>query len=109
MGWVKANADGASSFESGVVRYNSSKQLFGFVRNLGLCSSLVVEVWAVHNVLVHAWNHEFRFVELKTCNMDAEGILRGTSNAFPRNTLVDDLRELLIKDWNVIIRRISKK
>ncbi|KAK8526120.1 hypothetical protein V6N12_020601 [Hibiscus sabdariffa] len=41
--------------------------------------------------------------------MEVEGILRGTSNALPKNTLVDNLCELLVRDCNVIIQCISRE
>ncbi|KAL4388650.1 hypothetical protein GQ457_09G011920 [Hibiscus cannabinus] len=38
-----------------------------------------------------------------------ERILNGNSLALPGNALVDDIRDLLSRDWEVIIRKIPKE
>ncbi|KAK8541553.1 hypothetical protein V6N12_014184 [Hibiscus sabdariffa] len=42
-------------------------------------------------------------------NMEVSCILRGNSNALLGNTVVDGLRELLARDWNIVIRHISRE
>ncbi|KAK8521835.1 hypothetical protein V6N12_066417 [Hibiscus sabdariffa] len=51
----------------------------------------------------------FWCVELETDNMEVVEILNGTSAALPGNSLVDDLRELLARDWNVVFWHISRE
>ncbi|KAK8504405.1 hypothetical protein V6N12_030502 [Hibiscus sabdariffa] len=41
--------------------------------------------------------------------MEVVEILSSTSAALPGNSLVDDLRELLARDWNVVFRHISRE
>ncbi|KAL4281030.1 hypothetical protein GQ457_03G026830 [Hibiscus cannabinus] len=113
--WVKANADGASCIRSKkaaagcVIRDEAGSWLFGFTRSIRVCSSLLAEVWAVHNLLLHAWNRGFWCVELETDNMEVVEILNSTSAALLENSLVNDLREFLARDWNVVFWHISRE
>ncbi|KAK8575263.1 hypothetical protein V6N12_062939 [Hibiscus sabdariffa] len=53
-GWVKANADGAYNVVNnkvsvgGVIRDEHENWLFGFSRNIGICSSLLAEVLSLN-------------------------------------------------------------
>ncbi|KAK8599962.1 hypothetical protein V6N12_049828 [Hibiscus sabdariffa] len=69
----------------GVVRDVNGDWIFDFARNLDICSSILIEVWAVHNVL-----------------------LRGVSGALPGNAIVEDIPEMLTRYWVVVIHKISR-
>ncbi|KAL4272707.1 hypothetical protein GQ457_13G011180 [Hibiscus cannabinus] len=62
VGWVKANCDGAvnprndTATIEGVIRDESGVWIFGFTRRIGRCSVLTAELWAIHDMLNHAWN-----------------------------------------------------
>ncbi|KAL4369713.1 hypothetical protein GQ457_05G033720 [Hibiscus cannabinus] len=114
QGWIKANADGASALGSckaaagGVLRDENGAWIFGFARKLRVCSSLIAEIWAVHNCLLHAWRLGFRMVELETDCLEVERILLGESKALPGNAIVEDIREMLARNWVVRISRVSR-
>ncbi|KAL4352892.1 hypothetical protein GQ457_06G044020 [Hibiscus cannabinus] len=82
--------------------------IFGFARKLGVCSSLIAEIWAVHNCLLHAWRLGFRLVELETDCLEVERLLLGKSKALPGNAIVEDIQEMLARDWVVTISRVSR-
>ncbi|KAL4369220.1 hypothetical protein GQ457_05G009730 [Hibiscus cannabinus] len=114
QGWIKANADGASALGSckatagGVLRDENGAWIFGFARKLGVCSSLIAEIWAVHNYLLHAWRLGFRMVELETDCLEVERILLGKSKVLPGNAIVADIREMFDRNWVVKISRVSR-
>ncbi|KAK9004953.1 hypothetical protein V6N11_042403 [Hibiscus sabdariffa] len=49
-----------------------------------------------------------REVELETDCVEVERILVGKSGALSGNAIVDDIREMLSRNWVVVIRRISR-
>ncbi|KAK9046621.1 hypothetical protein V6N11_052506 [Hibiscus sabdariffa] len=60
-GWVKANVDASvistdgSAALWGVFRDEDGTWLYGFARNIGCCSVLFAELWAIHDCLSKAW------------------------------------------------------
>ncbi|KAK8533851.1 hypothetical protein V6N12_047254 [Hibiscus sabdariffa] len=58
----------------------------------------LVEVWGVHNILLHAWRLGLLSIELETGSLLVERSLHGTSRALFGNALVDDVRELMSRE-----------
>ncbi|KAL4290587.1 hypothetical protein GQ457_14G001500 [Hibiscus cannabinus] len=93
LGWVKGNADGVVDLHSG---------------SLGRCPVLMAELWAVHDMLKHAWNLGFRHVEIEIDNSEVHAIFSGKSMAFHGNSVVQVVHSLIALDWVVrfsLIRR----
>ncbi|KAK9010379.1 hypothetical protein V6N11_036890 [Hibiscus sabdariffa] len=113
-GWVKANCDAAvdprnnSAAIGGVIRDSTGSWIFGFSRKLGRCSVITAELWAMHDMLLHAWRIGFREVELETDNIEAYRIVSGCTSAFVTTLLIEDLLELMNRRWNVQLRHISR-
>ncbi|KAE8675625.1 hypothetical protein F3Y22_tig00111650pilonHSYRG00041 [Hibiscus syriacus] len=56
-------------------------------RSLGKCSVLVVELWAIHEILSHAWRLRYRHVEMETDCLEAIRVCNKTSDALANNAL----------------------
>ncbi|KAL4354570.1 hypothetical protein GQ457_06G001090 [Hibiscus cannabinus] len=111
VGWIKGNFDGAvggphrMAAAGGVLRGGTGEWLFGFSRSLGSCSIIVAELWAVFDLLLHAWRLGFCKVELETDNSLVAEIL-GRSLALNSNALVSDLKAMIGRRWEVRITHI---
>ena len=112
LGWFKFNVDGAVSLHSfragcgGVMRDASGKWVVGFTKELGIWQAFSAEVWAILEGLMIAWDMGFKNIIIET---DAEEvvqfILEGTDS---ESLQLLKIRELLRKDWNVIVQFISR-
>ncbi|KAL4303557.1 hypothetical protein GQ457_10G010520 [Hibiscus cannabinus] len=100
-GWIKANSDGAMDPSSGktvaseVLRDEHGVWIFDFSCSLGCCSILMVELWAAHDALLHAWRLGFRQVELETNNREVVHILCRDYDVLIGSAIVDALHGLL--------------
>ncbi|PNX81190.1 histone H2A [Trifolium pratense] len=52
VGWIRLNTDGAAKVGAiagcgGVLRGNNVEWIFGFSKNIGICSAYVAELWGV--------------------------------------------------------------
>ncbi|KAL4341856.1 hypothetical protein GQ457_08G018880 [Hibiscus cannabinus] len=95
--WVKGNADGAVDLHSGI---------------LGRYPVLMTELWAVHDMLKHAWSLRFRHVEIEIDNSEVHAIFLGKSIAFHGNSVVQVVHSLIALDWIVrfsLVRRDHNK
>ncbi|KAL4311419.1 hypothetical protein GQ457_01G030350 [Hibiscus cannabinus] len=119
-GWVKLNIDAAvsstdgSASVGGVFPDDNDEWCFGFSRSLGRCSVLMAELWAVLEGLRHAWSLSYRKVELETDNKEVAwgyiaDILGRSSSSLQMSVLVAEIFEWLRKDWEVVVRWISRE
>ncbi|KAK8983129.1 hypothetical protein V6N11_057883 [Hibiscus sabdariffa] len=114
LGWVKANCDAAvdprnnSAAIGGVIRDSTGSWIFGFTRKLGQCSVITAKLWAMHDLLLHAWRIGLRQVELETDNIEAYRIVSGCTSVFVTTLLIEDLLELVNRRWRVQLRHISR-
>ncbi|KAL4376861.1 hypothetical protein GQ457_02G014130 [Hibiscus cannabinus] len=93
LGWVKGNADGAVDLHYG---------------SFGRCPVLMAGLWAVHDMLKHAWSLGFRQVEIEIDNSEVHAIFSGKSMAFHENSVVQVVYSLIALDWVVrfsLVRR----
>ncbi|KAL4272564.1 hypothetical protein GQ457_13G000500 [Hibiscus cannabinus] len=90
---------GSSSMASsgGVICDETGEWLFGFSKSICSCSVLVAELWAVMDVLLHAWMLGFRKVELEVDNIIVFHILEVFSMVLNGNALVARIREMLAR------------
>ncbi|KAK8580071.1 hypothetical protein V6N12_070357 [Hibiscus sabdariffa] len=114
LGWVKGNTDGVvdlhSDFAScgGVLRYSNGDWCMGFSRSLGRCSVLMAEIWAVHDMLKHAWSLGYRQVEVETDNSKVYAIVSGKSMALHGNSVVQAVQSLFALDWDIHFSLVNR-
>ncbi|KAE8720374.1 hypothetical protein F3Y22_tig00020138pilonHSYRG00048 [Hibiscus syriacus] len=77
--------------------------------NSGKCSILIAELWAIHDILNHAWRLGFRHVELETDNLEASKICNKSSKALADNSLVAAISDLWDRDWTIKVRHIPRE
>ncbi|KAL4388122.1 hypothetical protein GQ457_09G023520 [Hibiscus cannabinus] len=63
----------------------------------------LVDVWASYYILLYVWSLRFYSIDLET-----ELILQGTSKALSGHAIVDDIHDLLSKEWHVTIHCIPR-
>ncbi|KAK8593407.1 hypothetical protein V6N12_045489 [Hibiscus sabdariffa] len=68
----------------------------------------MAEIWVVYCVLLHVWRLGISRLELETNNMEVERILNGTTEALRGNVVVDEVCELLARNWMVKITCIRR-
>ncbi|KAK9045185.1 hypothetical protein V6N11_059074 [Hibiscus sabdariffa] len=114
LGWVKGNTDGVvdmhSDYEScgGVLRDSNGDWCMGFSRSLSRCSVLMAEMWAVHDMLKHAWSLGYRRVEVETDISEVHAIASGESMALHGNSVVQAVHSLLALDWDVRFSLVNR-
>ncbi|KAK8491672.1 hypothetical protein V6N11_050107 [Hibiscus sabdariffa] len=114
IGWIKANSDGAVrtsdswAAAGGVIRDAYGCWIYGCTRSIGCCSVLMSELWAAHDILIAAWDMDFRQVQFETDNSEVALILQGCSVALSGCSLVDSILLLLAHPWSVHICHIPR-
>ncbi|KAL4333466.1 hypothetical protein GQ457_07G012960 [Hibiscus cannabinus] len=114
VGWVKLNVEASvstidrSAGVGGVFRDNQGKWLFGFTRFVGRCETLLAELWAIHDGLLHAWELGYRCVEVESDCLDAVKIAMARSKTLDRSALVCSIHRLLSNDWCVVVTHVDR-
>ncbi|KAL4378692.1 hypothetical protein GQ457_02G015700 [Hibiscus cannabinus] len=112
LSWLKANVDGTvyssdnRASIDGVMRDSNGDCQFEFMLNLGCCSIMLAELWAIHDMFLHSWRLGFRRIEIETNNFEAVRILKGFSTALSGHSIVTSIKELLAFDWKVSVQHI---
>lgn len=111
-GSVKVNFDSVSKSDSSlaaaacVIRDSEGKWLLGKARNLGKCSSILAELWAIYIGLHLAWECGF----MNILESDPLLLAQALSNHTPLNDtdsiLLERCKELLRRDWMVQVSHI---
>lgn len=94
----------------GLLRDSAGAWLGGFVQNLGICSSIRAELWAVYTGLTMAWNMGFSKVILEVdsqCVLDLIG--KGCEDTNPNAPLVTSIRQVITRDWTVRLQHIYRE
>ncbi|KAK8486596.1 hypothetical protein V6N11_068290 [Hibiscus sabdariffa] len=113
-GWIKANVDASvlstagSASLGGVFRNEDGSWHYGFTRNIGHCSVLFAELWALHDCLSKAWSLNFRRLVIETDCMEVIRILKHSSNTRIGNNLIELIRNWTRKEWQLVIRHVSR-
>ncbi|KAE8669634.1 hypothetical protein F3Y22_tig00112226pilonHSYRG00037 [Hibiscus syriacus] len=108
--WVKANADGAMggafgmATAGGVLRDHHGTWIRGFSRIIGICCALKAELWALHDILVMAWNMGFRRVEVETDCMTAVKLINDRSCGRDGCTIVRMIKDVLAREWEIVVK-----
>ncbi|KAL4367107.1 hypothetical protein GQ457_05G029110 [Hibiscus cannabinus] len=91
--WVKMNVDAVVSIADhtagvgGVLRDSCGTWLFGFARFVGRCAALIAELWAIHDV---------RIVNSRSAEVTG-------------SNLVESIRRLVSKDWEMVVVHIGRE
>ncbi|XP_038687586.1 uncharacterized protein LOC119986972 [Tripterygium wilfordii] len=115
-GWVKLNTDGCCkgmtglAVGGGLVRDVRGRWLIGFSINIGICSAVEAELWAVFEGLSLAWQNGFRKVFLETDSLVVASWLQdGCVPNIPISNLIYKCCDLLKKDWEVNICHVLRE
>ncbi|KAL4347135.1 hypothetical protein GQ457_17G021560 [Hibiscus cannabinus] len=63
----------------------------------------------MYNLVIDAWSLRYRRIELETDNKEVVDILCRSSSSLQMSALVAEILERLRKDWEVVVRRISRE
>ncbi|MFQ6667722.1 hypothetical protein Gotur_033639 [Gossypium turneri] len=87
--------------DGGVLCNSRGGWLLGFNRQIGICTVLQAEFWAIADGLRVAWDARFRMIELDCYNAKAISLVKG--NSFEPNVQqpMGVIRELRDKEWQV--------
>lgn len=96
---------------AGVIhRDTRSKWIFGFGRNIGVCSIVKAELWGAWVGLMLAWGKGFRNVILEMDDKTAvDMISKQVVMVNDYYGLLASIKELLSREWNVKIKYVYKK
>ena len=115
-GFAKLNVDGAvdlrrkTSSCGGIVRNRDGLVLGGFTCNIGYCSVIETELWAIYHGLNYAWDSGIRNLILESDSANAVKLVKSrVSAAHPLAHLVCGICNLLHRDWTVFISHILQE
>jgi ribonuclease HI len=113
---IKINVDGSSignpgpSGFGGLLRNTFGGWITGFARSCGFTSNINAELQAISHGLDIAWNHGFRNV---ICESDSQTALKliqeGVPSTRPYAPLVDYIRSLIHKEWQLVLVHTLRK
>ena len=113
---IKLNTGGSSLGNLGLadvckLLHNSSgAQISSFSLHMGITSNNIVELGAVHQGLVLAWNLGFKFIQLEIDSMIVLSWLTTDKDISPDVIpLLCDCRNLLEYDWTVQVYHILRE
>ncbi|XP_061375835.1 uncharacterized protein LOC133317945, partial [Gastrolobium bilobum] len=114
--WVKLNVDGACDANGtrtgcgGVFRDASGTWIVGFCKNLGSGTVLHAELWACLVGLELAWDRGFRQVWLEGDSLSAQQLItNGCHHDYPAANLVNRIRNLMQRDWQIYMSHIHRE
>ncbi|KAE8692126.1 hypothetical protein F3Y22_tig00110858pilonHSYRG00043 [Hibiscus syriacus] len=82
--------------------------MLGFSKAIGICSIVEAELWGIHEGLSHAWNLGERQVMVETDCLEAVRMLQESYKKASIITLLDCVKGLLHRDWNVVLKYIHR-
>ncbi|KAK8502441.1 hypothetical protein V6N12_020033 [Hibiscus sabdariffa] len=91
----------------GVFRDEFGRWFLGFARFVGRCDVLIVELLAIHDGLLQAWVSGYSRVELESDCLEAVRIITSSSSALDGNALVVSIKELIGREWSVVVHHIG--
>lgn len=116
MGILKINVDGVSKCNSGlvgvgcVIRDCQGHWILREARNLGICSPLLVKIWASFMGLQLAWERGYTNIILETDFKSVVSLLSDNDSSINTNhVLLEKCKELLTKGWTVEVSHIFKE
>ncbi|KAK9016678.1 hypothetical protein V6N11_079173 [Hibiscus sabdariffa] len=113
-GWVKGNIDASvhtvtgQATIGGLLRDEHWDWVVGFTRPVGRCSVLVVELWALHDMLHCPWSEGFQRVISETDCLEVVRILQRVSPSLSGTGLVASIFRLTGYVWDLVIRHVPR-
>ncbi|KAK9012100.1 hypothetical protein V6N11_040169 [Hibiscus sabdariffa] len=107
LDWCKLNVDETQDHSSGftacggLIRDHNGRWVRDFAHLLGVCSSIKVELWAVHEGLVQAWALGLRRVVVEVDSTLVLCLLSQHPGMVLSMIIVQHLLTLLGRDWSV--------
>ena len=93
--------------------YNRDSQghwLMGSAHNIGRCSSLQAELWALLDGLQLAWSKGFRFIKVEVdCLLVLKLIQREENSASAHSSLINQILLLMEKDWDIDVKHVFRE
>ena len=115
-GWIKLNIDGCSKGNpglagaGGVIRDHMGNWIGGFARNIGICSSVTAELWAVHDGLQLTWNTGIRRVVLESDSKVVVKLIKnGSGGVDTHYNLIMQIKAMLGREWDVEILHVHRE
>jgi len=113
--FFKLNCDASVSLDERryvagrVLRDFQGKVLFSFAANIGFCSLLHVEFWAIYMGVSVAWNREFRGILIE---FDSIALRKGCDPHHPCFSLVQSIKSFYVaggvSQWNHVLVKLTK-
>ncbi|KAK8479362.1 hypothetical protein V6N12_012467 [Hibiscus sabdariffa] len=92
----------------GLLRDEHWDWVVGFTRPVGRCSVLVVELWALHDMLHCPWSEGFQRVISETDCLEVVRILQRVSPSLSGTGLVASIFRLTGYVWDLVIRHVPR-
>ncbi|KAJ1375598.1 Ribonuclease H domain [Sesbania bispinosa] len=117
LGYTKLNVDGSFHHSSGsmaiggVLRASDGSWIWGFSAKCGFGSILEAELLALETGLQHAWDRDIRNLLCESDSLEVIQLLNLNNNSLidPYSALVNEIRVLLAKPWDVRISHIFRE
>ena len=94
----------------GVLRDQMGSWIRGFARNIGICSSVTAELWAIYEGLLLTWDKGFRKVVLESDSRVAVGFITGDNVRVDKNyNLIMQIKNMVSREWEVEILHVYRE
>ncbi|XP_010443926.1 PREDICTED: uncharacterized protein LOC104726697 [Camelina sativa] len=95
---------------SGIVRNQSGKWLFGYIRCHKSISEVAAGLLAIYHGLKFLWDSGFRRIQLETTSFEIINALATKSYLCPkRRTILRSCKDMILREWECDIYQISKE
>ncbi|XP_021286690.1 uncharacterized protein LOC110418322 [Herrania umbratica] len=107
-GRSRGNTGAASA--GGLIRDRSGKWIVGYNLNLGRCSSLSTDLWALFQGIKFTWDRGYRKVLVESDSVAAVECLRKAPSLLDSNiALIKSCRDLLNRKWDCKVHPIQRE
>ncbi|XVE79323.1 hypothetical protein DITRI_Ditri14bG0049000 [Diplodiscus trichospermus] len=114
--WIALNVDGSVDASSqaagcgGLLRDCHGRWMHGFTFNIGKCTVLEVEFWAVIHRLQSAWEKGFRKIILQSDSRSVVNSLKsGISSSLKVKNLLEVAQNLMKREWAVSVTHVYRE
>ncbi|CAL1375198.1 unnamed protein product [Linum trigynum] len=112
-GWMNLNSDGSvvagNAAAGGVIRDQDGRFIMAFSRNLGGGTVTRAELAGVVYGLHTAWRLGYRKVVAQVDSMVIIQLIKEARNCHPHFTLINEVRGLLGRDWEVDLQHVFRE
>ncbi|CAN1161707.1 Putative ribonuclease H protein At1g65750 [Linum perenne] len=115
-GWYTLNTDGSlipttsSAAAGGVIRDDQGRFVLAFSSNLGSCSIVRAEIWAILEGMVLAWDKGIRKLRIQTDSVSAVQLLTDMRGLLHKHSnLVNLFQDYKSRPWEVSIEHIFRE